>query len=508
MKAKENNRRQQFLKFNELDLIPELLAAVHSMGFEETTPIQGQTIPLALNGQDVIGQAQTGTGKTAAFGLPMLQKIDLSKRVVQGLVIAPTRELAIQTQEEIFRLSKEKRARVTCVYGGADIGRQIKQIKNGAQIVVGTPGRMLDLIRRKALKLHEVETLVLDEADEMLNMGFIEDIESIISETPADRQTLLFSATMPDPIKRIGERFMKEPTTVRIKTKTLSAATIEQYFTKARDNEKFDIMTRLIDVQNPTSAIMFARTKKRVDEIAKGLEMRGYVAEGIHGDLSQGKRMSVLRDFKKGAIDILVATDVAARGLDVTGLTHVYNYDIPQDPESYVHRIGRTGRAGEEGVSVTFVTPSEMGYLRTIENLTKQPITPLRPPTNDQALESQLQTAMDDIQKSIDENGLARYKNAAEKLLSSYSAEDLAAALVKSMIKDSTEVPVQISPQRPLPNKDRGRKGKGNYSNRRRGSNSSNRSGGNRNYKGKGRSGDNKGGGRGGSRRRSNKSSK
>ena len=489
------------MKFNELDLIPELLTAVKSMGFEETTPIQAQTIPLALDGKDVIGQAQTGTGKTAAFGLPMLQKIDLSKRVVQGLVIAPTRELAIQTQEEIFRLSREKRARVTCVYGGADIGRQIKQIKGGAQIVVGTPGRMLDLIRRKALRLNQVETLVLDEADEMLNMGFIEDIEAIISEVPENRQTLLFSATMPDPIKRIGERFMKQPETVRIKTKTLSAATIDQYFTKARDNEKFDIMTRLIDVQNPTSAIMFARTKKRVDELSKGLEMRGYVAEGIHGDLTQGKRMSVLRDFKKGSIDILVATDVAARGLDVTGLTHVYNYDIPQDPESYVHRIGRTGRAGEEGVAVTFVTPSEMGYLRTIENLTKQPMTPLRPPTNDEALESQLQTAMADIEKSIAENGLIKYQNAAEKLLTSYSAEDLAAALVKSMVKDPTDVPVQISPQRPLPSKDRGRKGrgkgKGNYSNRRK----NNRSG-NRNYSGKKRSGD-KGGRR--SNRRSNK---
>ncbi|WP_410261746.1 DEAD/DEAH box helicase [Alkalibacterium sp.] len=477
------------MKFNELDLIPELLKSVKEMGFEETTPIQEQTIPLALEGKDVIGQAQTGTGKTAAFGLPMLQKIDVKNHNVQGLVIAPTRELAIQTQEEIFRLSRDKKVKVTCVYGGADIKRQIQQIKGGAQIVVGTPGRMLDLIRRKSLKLNQVETLVLDEADEMLNMGFIDDIESIIKETPKERQTLLFSATMPEPIKRIGVRFMKNPETVRIQTKTLAASTIDQYYTKARDNEKFDVLTRLLDVQNPKSALIFGRTKKRVDELSKGLEMRGYQAEGIHGDLSQSKRMSVLKDFKNGKMDILVATDVAARGLDVTGLTHVFNYDIPQDPESYVHRIGRTGRAGEEGVAVTFVTPQEMSYLHTIEKLTNQPLTALRPPTSDEALESQLQSAMKDIQKTIDENGLDKYTNAAEKLLVSYSSEDLAAALVKAMIKDPTDVPVNISPQRPLPNKEKGGRGRG------KGKGSSNRGGGGKSsYKGKGRSsGDNQG---------------
>src|SRR5699024_2997533 len=265
------------------------------MGFEEATPIQEQTIPLALEGKDVIGQAQTGTGKTAAFGLPMLQKVNTSNKNVQGLVIAPTRELAIQTQEELFRLSRDKRVKAQVVYGGADIRRQIRSLKENPHIVVGTPGRLLDLIKRKVLKLNHVETLVLDEADEMLNMGFIEDIEAIVSETPDERQTLLFSATMPDAIKRIGLRFMKDPSTVRIKTKTLSSPTIEQFFTKARDTEKFDIMTRLMDVQNPEAAIVFGRTKRRVDELAKGLEARGYNAEGIHGDLSQSKRMSVLR---------------------------------------------------------------------------------------------------------------------------------------------------------------------------------------------------------------------
>ncbi|WP_035445017.1 DEAD/DEAH box helicase, partial [Atopococcus tabaci] len=460
------------MKFTELNLAPELLQSIERMGFEEMSPIQEQTIPLALEGHDVIGQAQTGTGKTAAFGLPMLQKIDTKNRSVQGLVIAPTRELAIQVQEELFRLSRDKRVRVQAVYGGADIRRQIRALKDGAHIVVGTPGRMLDHIRRKTLRLDGVQTLVLDEADEMLNMGFIEDIESIIKEVPETRQTLLFSATMPEPIKRIGVKFMKNPELVRIKTKTLSAANIEQYFTKARDNEKFDVMTRLMDIQNPEASIVFARTKRRVDELARGLEMRGYNAEGIHGDLSQSKRMSVLKSFKQGNVDILVATDVAARGLDISGVTHVYNFDIPQDPESYVHRIGRTGRAGAKGVSVTFVTPNEMSYLRTIEDLTKQQMTPLRPPTDAEALESQVQSAMEDIDKLVVDNGLDRYKNAADTLLSSYSAEDLAAALVKSMVKDPTEIPVRITPERPLPSKKRRNKGfnrKGGKGNNRRG---------------------------------------
>ncbi|MGE7365723.1 DEAD/DEAH box helicase [Desemzia incerta] len=441
------------MKFSELGLTPELLKAIERMGFEEATPIQEQTIPLAIEGKDVIGQAQTGTGKTAAFGLPMLQKIDNTNKNVQGLVIAPTRELAIQTQEELFRLSRDKKVKVQVVYGGADISRQIRGLKDGQHIVVGTPGRLLDLIKRKVLKLNNVETLVLDEADEMLNMGFIEDIESIIQETPAARQTLLFSATMPAAIKRIGVKFMKDPEHVQIKTKTLSSALIDQYFVKCKDFEKFDIMTRLFDVQTPELSIIFCRTKRRVDEIARGLEMRGYRAEGIHGDLSQQKRMSVLKAFKSGKVDILVATDVAARGLDVSGVTHVYNFDIPQDPESYVHRIGRTGRAGKEGMSVSFITPNEMGYLRTIENLTRKEMTPLRPPSDSEAYKGQIKAAMDQVQELIEKNELERYEKAAHSLLEEFSAEDLAAAFLKSMIKDSTEIPVKITPERPLPNK-------------------------------------------------------
>ena len=477
------------MKFTELELVPEMLKAIEAMGFEEMTAIQEQTIPLALNGGDVIGQAQTGTGKTAAFGIPMLQKVDVKNRNVQGLVIAPTRELAIQTQEELYRLSRGKRVNVQVVYGGADIRRQIRALNDGPHIVVGTPGRLLDHIKRKTLKLDRIETLVLDEADEMLNMGFIDDIESIVKQTPTERQTLLFSATMPEAIKQIALRFMKKPDTVRIKTKTLSAANIKQFYTKSKDAEKFDILSRLIDVQEPEAAIIFARTKRRVDELAKGLEMRGYNAEGIHGDLSQGKRMSVLKAFKNSEMEILVATDVAARGLDISGVTHVYNYDIPQDPESYVHRIGRTGRAGADGMSVTFVTPSEMGYLRTIERITKQEMSPLRPPTVDEALESQVKTAIDEIESLIKKDQLNSFEDASAQLMGLYSKEELAVALVKAIVKDPNEVPVKITPERPLPS--RGGRG-GGYKGKRGG-----RGGG---YKGK-RSGRTSGGSSGDSRR-------
>ena len=461
------------MKFKELELSPELLKSVERAGFEEATPIQSETIPLALSGKDVIGQAQTGTGKTAAFGLPMLEKIDTNRNELQGLVISPTRELAIQTQEELYRLGRDKRVRVQAVYGGADIGRQIRGLKDRPHIVVGTPGRMLDHINRHTLKLGTVETLVLDEADEMLNMGFLEDIESIISRVPDQRQTLLFSATMPPAIKNIGVKFMKDPVHVKIKTKEMTADLIDQYYVRAKEYEKFDIMTRLFDVQSPELTIVFGRTKRRVDELARGLEARGYRAEGIHGDLSQQKRMSVLRSFKSGHLDILVATDVAARGLDISGVTHVYNYDIPQDPESYVHRIGRTGRAGKGGMSVTFVTPNEMDYLHVIENLTKKRMTTLRPPTEKEAFKGQLGAAIEQIEAKLEENGLDKYLQTADKLLEEYSAQDLVALVLKTTAKDPSDaVPVKITPERPLPMQKKGynkngKRGGGNNRNRR-----------------------------------------
>lgn len=461
------------MKFSELDLNKDLLKSLTDMGFEEPTPIQQQSVPVALEGKDLIGQAQTGTGKTAAFGLPMLNKLDNSVKTVQGLVVAPTRELAIQVQEELFRIGKEQRARVYVVYGGSPIGKQIERIKrNQPQIIVGTPGRILDLIKRKVLKLDQLQTLVLDEADEMLNMGFIDDIKAIVEETPETRQTLLFSATMPPAIKALGKQFLKEPTHVKIEAKTMTAELIDQYFVKCRDDEKFDIFTRLLDVQNPTQAIVFCRTKKRVDEVGHGLSLRGFNAELIHGDITQQKRTSVINAFRRGEVEILVATDVAARGLDISGVTHVYNYDITQDPESYVHRIGRTGRAGKEGMSVTFVTPNEMSYLRSIETMTTKQMTPLAPPTDKEARQGQLEQLISQLNDKLEADDIDTYRNSAKLLLQHYEVNDLVAALLSEIITDNSTVDVQISPQRPLPN------AKGGNQNRSRGRNNRGKGGG------------------------------
>ena len=452
------------MKFSELGLKDELLKAIKRSGFEEATPIQEQTIPLALEGRDVIGQAQTGTGKTAAFALPILQNLDKHNKVIQALIIEPTRELAIQTQEELFRLGRDENARVQVVYGGADIGRQIRSLKNHVPaILVGTPGRLLDHLKRKTIDLENVNTIVLDEADEMLDMGFIQDIESILGYVKNRKQTLLFSATMPKPILNISEKFMHNPEIVRIKTKELTADLIDQYFVRAKDSEKFDIMCRLIDVESPDLAVVFVRTKRRVDEVTRGLQARGYNAAGIHGDLTQARRLTVLKRFRAGKLDILVATDVAARGLDISGVTHVYNYDIPQDPDSYVHRIGRTGRAGQNGSSITFVTPNEIGYMRTIEQLTKKKMTPLRPPSDDQALRGQLKVAKSKIE-DIMKDDLSKYTDDANELLENYSAVDLVSAFLKNLSKDSSNVEVKISSEKPLPYKGNGRGGRSRYS--------------------------------------------
>lgn len=454
------------MKFSELGLSDSLLKAIKRSGYEEATPIQEQTIPMVLEGKDVIGQAQTGTGKTAAFGLPIIENVDTENPNIQAIIISPTRELAIQTQEELYRLGKDKHVRVQVVYGGADIRRQIKSLKQHPQILVGTPGRLRDHINRHTVKLDHIKTLVLDEADEMLNMGFLEDIESIIKETSDDRQTLLFSATMPPEIKRIGVQFMSDPETVRIKAKELTTDLVDQYYVRARDYEKFDIMTRLIDVQDPDLTIVFGRTKRRVDELSKGLIARGYNAAGIHGDLTQDKRSKIMWKFKNNELDILVATDVAARGLDISGVTHVYNYDIPSDPDSYVHRIGRTGRAGHHGVSLTFVTPNEMDYLHEIEKLTRVRMLPLKPPTAEEAFKGQVASAFNDIDELIAQGSTDRYEEAAEKLLETHNATDLVAALLNNMTKEAaSEVPVKITPERPLPRRNKRNNRNGNRNN-------------------------------------------
>lgn len=471
------------MKFTELGLDENILKAVLDNGYEEPTPIQAETIPGVLEGKDIIGQAQTGTGKTAAFGLPILQNVDLDNPNIQAIIISPTRELAAQTQAEIFKLGKYKKAKVQVVYGGSDIRRQINALKSHPQIVVGTPGRLLDHIGRKTIRLDHVKTLVLDEADDMLDMGFLPDIEQIIEQTPSDRQTLLFSATMPAPIKKIGVKFMTDPKQITVKSKELTADLVDQYYVRSKEFEKFDILTRVIDVQSPKLAVVFGRTKRRVDEVAKGLVARGYNAAGIHGDLTQQRRMSILHQFRDGQLDILVATDVAARGLDISGVTHVYNYDIPQDPESYVHRIGRTGRAGAHGTSVTFVTNWEMDYLRDVERLTKKRLLPLKPPTEEEAFAGRAAMAEQNIQELVQKTDVTKFEEQAEHLLEQYDAKTLVAALLNDETKaDASEIKVKITPERPLPRKKNG----SNRSNNKGGYRGGNRRGNGGGYRGNG----------------------
>lgn len=440
-------------KFEELGISAATMKSLKRMGFEEATPIQAETIPLSLENKDLIGQAQTGTGKTTAFGVPMIDKIDREKDYIQGIVIAPTRELAIQVSEELYKIGYGKRARVLAIFGGQDINRQIRALKNHPHIIVGTPGRLLDHINRKTIRLDHVHTVVLDEADEMLNMGFIEDIEAILAQIPEEHQTLLFSATMPAPIQRMAQKFMKEPQIVRVKTKEVTVSAIDQYYLEVQERNKFDILTRLLDIQSPELSIIFGRTKRRVDELSEALNLRGYNAEGIHGDLSQAKRMSVLRKFKEGSIDVLVATDVAARGLDISGVTHVYNFDIPQDPESYVHRIGRTGRAGKQGVAMTFITPREKSYLHVVEKTTRRKMERMQPPTLDEALEGQQRAAMEKIVQTIDSNNLQYYKQLADELLEEHDPSTVVAAVLKMLTKEPDTTPVVLTEEKPLPSK-------------------------------------------------------
>ncbi|MBS8267033.1 ATP-dependent helicase [Mesobacillus boroniphilus] len=439
--------------FQDMGISPATLKAVKNMGFEEATPIQAETIPISLQNKDVIGQAQTGTGKTAAFGIPLVEKIKKENHNIQGIIIAPTRELAIQVSEELYKIGAGKRVGVLAIYGGQDINRQIRALKKGPHIIVGTPGRLLDHINRKTIRLDSVETVILDEADEMLNMGFIEDIESILAKIPSERQTLLFSATMPGPIRKIAERFMKDPEVVRVKAKEMTVPLIEQYYVEVQEKNKFDVLTRLLDIQSPELAIIFGRTKRRVDELAEALNLRGYTAEGIHGDLTQAKRMSVLRKFKEGSIDVLVATDVAARGLDISGVTHVYNFDIPQDPESYVHRIGRTGRAGKEGMAITFVTQRETSYLHVVEKTTKRRMEKMTAPTLDQALEGQQRAVVDKITQTIESNNLQYYRQAADELLKNHDAQTVVASVLKMLTKEPDTTPVKLTEEKPLPNR-------------------------------------------------------
>lgn len=465
--------------FKELNVSEPILKSLEKMGFEEATPIQAETIPLAMQGKDVIGQAQTGTGKTAAFGIPMIERFNRAEKGVKGLVIAPTRELAIQVAAEIDRLGRNKGIKTLAVYGGQQMSRQIRSLKDGPHIVVATPGRLLDHMRRRTIKMSEIQVAVLDEADEMLNMGFIDDIKDILKGIPKERQTLLFSATMPRQIRDIATNMMNNPEEIKVKAKEMTVENIKQSFIEVPERFKFDTLTNHFDINTPTLAIVFTRTKKRVDEIADGLQVRGFRAEGIHGDLTQGKRENVLNQFKNGRIEVLVATDVAARGLDISGVTHVYNFDIPQDPESYVHRIGRTGRAGRTGEAISFVTPREMPHLRLIEKVTKSKMERVVPPSNQEAARGQQQAAAENLIKALSEDNLKAYQDTAKELLDDNDSISVVAAALSLLTKERKDVAVSISSVQPLSVKGGG--GGGN----RRGDGGNRRSGGGKRFYGK-----------------------
>lgn len=431
--------------FNELGLSPEVLKSISSMGFEEMTPIQQDAIPIGLTGKDLIGQARTGTGKTAAFGIPMIERFVPEQGLPQGLVITPTRELAVQVAEELNKIGDFKRIRALPIYGGQDIDRQIKSLKKRPEIIVGTPGRLLDHIRRRTMRLAQVTTVVLDEADEMLNMGFIEDIEAILKEVPGEHQTLLFSATMPGPIRELAMNFMVEPQIVQVKSKEVTVPAVNQQYIEVQERQKFDALCHLLDIQPPELAIVFGRTKRRVDEIAEGLKSRGYSAEGIHGDLSQARRESVLRQFKNGTIDVLVATDVAARGLDISGVSHVYNFDIPQDAEGYVHRIGRTGRAGRSGEAISLVTPREQDHFRYIQRTTGAKISRAPLPSLVDVIKGQQRLAAEKMMEAIDTGTTGHYREMAVKLLEENDSVSLVAAALKLLTKEPDSTPVRIT---------------------------------------------------------------
>jgi len=431
--------------FYEFGLNNALIKAVSNMGFEEATSIQEQAIPVALKGQDIIGQAQTGTGKTAAFGIPMIEKCDPHHNYIQGLVITPTRELAIQVSEELNSLGQYKKIKTLPIYGGQNIERQIKALKNKPHIIVATPGRLMDHMRRKLIRLQHLTTVILDEADEMLNMGFREDIETILSDVPDNRQTMLFSATMPQPIQDLAHRFMQEPEFIRIKAKGITVSSTEQYCYKVHEKEKFDVLCRLLDLHSPEAAIIFARTKKRVDEISDALNKRGYFAEAIHGDLTQPQRDSAMNKFKNGSIEILVATDVAARGLDIGSVTHVYNFDIPQDPDNYVHRIGRTGRLGKPGIAATLVSSREMNHFELIERSIRKNI-PRKPvPTISESLEEQQRLTARKLFQVIENNEHRLYKTTALKMLEDAQAANLLAAALKLLTREPDQTPVHLT---------------------------------------------------------------
>jgi len=443
--------------FADLDLLPELLRAVQDAGYEAPSPIQAQTIPLLLEGRDVLGQAQTGTGKTAAFALPLLSHIDLSQKTPQVMVLAPTRELAIQVAEAFKTYARHlKGFNVLPIYGVQSYDIQLRQLKRGVHVVVGTPGRVMDHMRRKTLSLSNLQALVLDEADEMLRMGFIDDVQWILEQTPDERQIALFSATMPPVIRKIAQQHLNNPEQVTIKVKEQTAETIRQRYWMVSGRNKIDALTRILEAEAFDGVIVFVRTKTATEELANKLEARGYAATALNGDIAQKQREATVNRLKKGHLDILVATDVAARGLDVQRISHVINYDIPHDTESYIHRIGRTGRAGREGDAILFVSPREKRMLYAIERATKKSIEPFQMPTTDVINDKRIAEFKARITETLESGeDLELFTGIVEQYRQEHDvpANEIAAALARMVQGDK---PLLLKDQ-PQPRQERGR---------------------------------------------------
>ncbi len=415
------------MNFEDFNLSKETMKSISEIGFEEPTPIQVSAIPLILNNSDIVGQAQTGTGKTAAFGIPIAERYQNGRKPF-AIVLEPTRELAVQVAQEVHKIGRYKNIRVLPVYGGTSIEMQIKALQQGVNVVVGTPGRVIDLLNRRILSLSEIRIVVLDEADEMLDMGFSEDIETILKATPVERQTLLFSATIPQLIMNIARRYMRNPEKIQVNIKEVVIPKIRQIFYEVIEENKVHALSRILDVEEPQLAIIFCHTKRKVDEVSMKLSQLGYNAGAIHGDYTQARRDDVMNKFKRGMLDILVATDVAARGLDIKNVTHVINYGIPQHPDSYVHRIGRTGRAGKSGIAITLVTPREYKHLRLIEKTARTIIDRKKLPSPLDVARAREKNIVRNISEIIRENRHAVYLQTVKELSDDYGFGDIAAA--------------------------------------------------------------------------------
>ena len=427
--------------FAELGLSEKTLKALAEKGFEEPTEIQKACIPLLLEkGTEVVGQAQTGTGKTAAFALPIIETISEKSKNVEALILAPTRELALQVSEEINSLKGDRALEVAPIYGGASMENQLRKLKKGVQIVVGTPGRILDHIRRGTLKLSNLEFMVLDEADEMLDMGFIEDIEEVLKAVPEEKRMLMFSATMPKEILKLAENFMKNPQIVKTKKASESTSQADQIYYEVKESDKVEALTRIIDRDPSFYGVVFCRTKLQCDEVAKKLSDRGYDAAALHGDLSQKERENILKRMKERRLSILIATDVAARGLDIQDLTHVINYSLPQDPEIYIHRVGRTGRAGKNGTAITFITPSEARKFSYIKRASKSDIRREEIPTASEVIESKKARMLEDLENALKTEPAVDYYSIAETLLDGREPREAFAALLAHIYKDELDI--------------------------------------------------------------------